>query len=483
MSAERAPMGEYQHSTTLRKAWEDALPRLAEQIPTAAYASYIRPICPLSFEQQVVTLGVESNFAREWVDKRYSRHIRAALQCALGCEVDVRVRILSPKELTLFTEAAEAVVHARTEPPAEKRLVPIPSSKTAPKPAEERSQPLNERYTFDTFIVGKCNRLAHAGASAVAGDPGAVYNPLFVYGGPGVGKTHLLHSIGHEAVRLNPGLRVAFIDGENFTYHYVTALRERKIEEFRRHFRRVDLWLVDDIQFIASKEQTKEEFFHTFNALYQGGKQIVIASDRCPKDLRAMDERLRSRFECGLIADIAAPELETRMAIVERRCAAEEWDVSPEVVYFIASGVQTNIRSLEGALTKLVAYASIMKCPLTIDLAQEVLGDFIIERPAAGSSRKSVTMETILAAVAEQFGTNVETLRSERRDKAAVVARQTAMYLCREITGSGLAQIGEILGGRDHTTIQRGIARLDSLLAGDSQLAANLEETRRKLDR
>jgi chromosomal replication initiator protein len=318
---------------------------------------------------------------------------------------------------------------------------------------------------------------------AVAASPGTVYNPLFLYGGPGVGKTHLLHAIGQAAREQNPGIRVAFIDGENFTFHYVTALRERKIEEFRRHFRGIDVWLVDDIQFIASKEQTKEEFFHTFNALYQGGKQIVIASDRCPKDLRAMDERLRSRFEQGLIADIAGPELETRMAILDRRCAAEGWEVSQEILYYIAAGIQSNIRSLEGALTKLVAYASIMRCPLTTDLAQDVLGDFIIERPAAGASRKGVTMETILAAVAQQFGTNVETLRSERRDKAAVTARHAAMYLCREITGSGLAQIGAALGGRDHTTVQRGIARVERLLGVDSGLVGQLEESRRRLER
>ena len=480
MSADHAQSDDLVQSATLQRAWEEALPQLANKVPTAAFASYIRPIRPLTFEGQQVTLGVESNFAREWVDKRYSRHILSALQSVLGCELRLHLRILTKRELTLFSEPAEAVVQVREPSP---NSVPSQKSKSASRQIDDRSLPLNDKYTFDTYIVGKNNRLASAGGTAVAAAPGSVYNPLFVYGGPGVGKTHLLHAIGHAASAQNPKVRVAFIDGENFTYHYVTALRERKVEEFRKHFRNVDIWLVDDIQFIAGKEQTKEEFFHTFNALHQGGKQIVIASDRCPKELRAMDERLRSRFECGLIADIAPPELETRMAIIERRCAAEGWKVSQEIVYVIASGIQGNIRSLEGALTKLVAYASIMRCPLTIDLAQEVLGDFIIERPAAGSSRKGVTMETILAAVAEEFETTVESLRGDRRDKPTVTARHAAMYLCRDITGSVLSQIGSVLGGRDHTTIQRGIARIESLLPNDPTLQSHLDQTRRRLDR
>ncbi len=480
MLTDHAQSGDLVQSVTLRIAWEEALPQLAKRVSTAAFASYIRPIRPLSFEDQEVTLGVESNFAREWVDKRYSRQILSALQSALGCEVKLHLRILTKKELTLFTEPDEAVVCVRDDSPTPKTKHKLSVSN---RQVEDRSLPLNDKYTFDTYIIGKSNRLANAGAAAVAASPGSVYNPLFVYGGPGVGKTHLLHAIGHAALAQDPKVRVAFIDGENFTYHYVTALRERKIEEFRKHFRNVDIWLVDDIQFIAGKEQTKEEFFHTFNALHQSGKQIVIASDRCPKELRAMDERLRSRFECGLIADIAPPELETRMAIIERRCAAERWSVSQEVVYVIASGIQGNIRSMEGALTKIVAYASIMRCPLTVDLAHEVLGDFIIERPSTGASRKSVTMETILSAVAEEFETSVESLRGERRDKATVTARHAAMYLCRDITGSALAHIGAVLGGRDHTTIQRGIARIDSLLPNDPALKSHIDQTRARLDR
>ncbi len=481
MHGEQLQFGDDEHAIALQRTWDRALHVLASRVNKLTLESYIRPIRPLAFRDQEFTLGVASPFAREWLDKRYRALIASAIESVVGCPIDVRFQVLSIEDRPVQTEASSV------QPDGPK----IPRNSSSKQSSGRRCAsnqsvpglPLIDRYTFDNFVVGKTNRLAQASAVAVANSPGSIYNPLFLYGGPGLGKTHILHAIGHAAQEANPEARVALIDGETFTCQFVASLRERKTEEFRRKFRSVDIWLIDDVQFIAGKEATKEEFFHTFNALYQSGKQIVIASDRSPREMRAMDERIRSRFECGLVADITPPELETRMAILDRRCSVEEWEVPQEVIYYIASMIRSNIRALEGALTKLIAYSSIMRSPISVDLVQSVLGDYLIEKPLPGQMRKGISLEIILAAVAEQFKTTTEVLRGQRRDRPAVTARQLAMYLCREMTGTCLAQIGATLGGRDHTTIQRGIARIESQLKIDAGLQTALQETRNRLDR
>lgn len=488
MAGEQLEFGDNESTIALKRAWERALIPLAGKVNKVTFESYIRPIRPLRQEERTVTLGVASAFAREWL-KRYTNLIQTTLEESLGSPLEIQYSILTVEERPLFGE--RDTVSEKDGKKAEDTLPSVLAAPTRstfrPEPAatlmeEVPSLPLNEAYTFDTFIIGKSNRLAHAGAMAAAGAPGKVYNPLFIYGGSGLGKTHLLHAVVHAVRQENPHLRAALVDGENFTYHYVTALRERRTEEFRRYFRSIDLWLVDDIQFIASKEQTKEEFFHTFNALYQTGKQIIITSDRSPRELRTMDERLRSRFECGLIADVHSPELETRMAILEKRCAVEKWSVNKEVLYYIASAIQSNIRALEGALNRLVAYSSIMRSPCNIEVAQSVLGEYFIEKPISEQMRKGISMETIFRAVSEQFGTSIETLRGQRRDKEISQVRQVAMYLCRELTENGLAQIGAALGGRDHTTVQRAIAKIEANLTYDQSLQRTVQQIREKLD-
>jgi len=485
MASEQLEFGDDESSVALKRAWDRALHALAGKVNKATFESYIRPIHPLLFQDRQVTLGVASAFAREWLTgKHYAALIRSSLEEHLGAPLEIRFSIYKPEERPLFGEAGGLPAEGRSSA-APEQTTDLPARQTrtpSAPPLEIPSLPFNEEYTFDEFIVGKSNRLAQAGAAAVAASPGMIYNPLFIYGGPGLGKTHLLHAVGHAAKAHNSRIRIALVDGEHFTHHYVTALRERKTEEFRQYYRSVDIWLVDDIQFIAGKEQTKEEFFHTFNALYQLGKQIIISSDRSPRELRAMDERLRSRFECGLIADITAPELETRVAILERRCKLKAWNVPKDVVFYIASAIQSNIRALEGALTRLVAYASVMAAPISIDLAQSVLGEYFIEKPTPSQMQKGVSVETILRAVAEQFQTSVEALRSQRRDKEVATARQVAMFLCREMTEIGLAQIGAAIGGRDHTTVQRAINKVESLLDFDSPLQKNIQEICRKLD-
>ncbi len=485
MVGEQLQLGEDGRSPALQLAWSRALSALAGTVNKVTFESYIRPIRPLHLQGSEVTLGVSTPFAREWLDKRYRSLIAAALASELGCDVEVRFHVLAAAEQTLFDDKTAEPAPAGESLPTQ-AIAAVRSSAPAarvPLPESMGCLPLNEKYTFSNFIVGKSNRLAQASAAAVADSPGSVYNPLFVYGGPGLGKTHLLHAVGHSIRQKRPGARIAFVDGENFTYHFVSALRERKTEEFRRHYRGVDIWLVDDIQFIAGKEQTKEEFFHTFNALYQTGKQIVICSDRSPRELRAIDERLRSRFEAGLVADIATPELETRMAILEHRCRAEGWSLEPEIIYYIANAIQSSIRSLEGALTKLVAYSSIMRCPISVGLAESVLGEYLIEKPIASQMRKGISFDMVLGAAAAQFGTAVDAIRGPRRDAGLVMARQVAMFLCRELTGASLAQIGDAIGGRDHTTVQRGIAKIERLLQTDPALQSALNETRSRLER
>jgi chromosomal replication initiator protein len=477
MAGEQLELGDDDRSITLKRAWGRAVSSLASVINKAAFEGYIRPIQPVSYDDGVVTLGVASAWAREWL-KKYLPDIRAALEEHLCSPLDIRFTLITPEERPLFGSAPTTV-----QP--EESARPFASARAPVLPAMDAvaSLPLNEDYTFDRFVVGKSNRLAHAGAAAVAGSPGTVYNPLFIYGSSGLGKTHLLHAIGHSARERDPRLRVALIDGETFTQRYVGALRDKKMDLFRSYFRSMDIWLVDDIQFIAGREQTKEEFYHTFNALYQSSRQIVIASDRSPRELRTTDERLRSRFESGLIADVNAPELETRAAILEQRCDSEDWAVPKEVLFYIADAIQSNVRTLQGALTKLVAYSSIMRTDPSIEVAQSVLGEYYIDRPLPGHARKDVPVDMILQVTADEFGTTVETLRGERRDKETVKARQVAMYLCREICSMPLAQIGAALGGRDHTTAQRGIARLEGILLFDRPLHARVQSVKNRLER
>ena len=476
MPDDQLKFGDDAQSLALRKAWDSTLHILAGKINRVTFESYIRPIRPISFQDNQVILGVASSFAREWLHK-YLALIQSNLSSVLGCTVDIAFKLISAEEQPIFGDSPRTADDTE-KPPSRARI-----RKERPIPDEDLPWlPFNEKSNFDTFIVGRSNRLAQAGAMAVARQPGAVYNPLFIYGGSGLGKTHLLHAIGQSAKLENAEIRVALIDGENFTQHYVTSLRERKTEIFRRAYRSIDIWLVDDIQFIAGREQTKEEFFHTFNALYQMGKQIVISSDRSPRELRTMDERLRSRFECGLIADINSPELETREAILQRRCVVEGWEIPMELISYIAGAIQSNIRALEGALTKLVAYSSIMKQPYSVDLAQEVLGEYFIERPNPAMA-KTVPVETIFKAVSEQCVISVEAILSQKRSKEIALARQIVMYLCRELTGLSLVQIGHCVGGRDHTTVQRGVAKIEGLLPNDQNLRRIVELIRSHLDR
>ncbi|MFC5151979.1 chromosomal replication initiator protein DnaA [Streptomyces amakusaensis] len=331
----------------------------------------------------------------------------------------------------------------------------------APGPGEPQAR-LNPKYLFDTFVIGASNRFAHAAAVAVAEAPAKAYNPLFIYGESGLGKTHLLHAIGHYARSLYPGTRVRYVSSEEFTNEFINSIRDGKGDTFRKRYRDVDILLVDDIQFLASKESTQEEFFHTFNTLHNANKQIVLSSDRPPKQLMTLEDRLRNRFEWGLTTDVQPPELETRIAILRKKAVQEQLNAPPEVLEFIASRISRNIRELEGALIRVTAFASLNRQPVDLGLTEIVLKDLI---PGGEDSAPEITAGAIMAATADYFGLTVEDLCGSSRSRVLVTARQIAMYLCRELTDLSLPKIGAQFGGRDHTTVMHADRKIRALMA------------------
>lgn len=466
-----------EYSIAAQRAWDRAVPLLANKVSRITFESCIRPMKALSLCDRELVLGIGTAFAREWIEKRCMGQIKAALETVVGYSVEITVK----------------VVAGDRDDCLDGELVPAPEAVSSAQPArvrdssfdemrEEISLPLCDKFTFETFVVGPSNRLAVAAAEEVAACPGRQFNPLFLYGASGLGKTHLLHAIGSRILSHWPACRLVVVDGETFTHHYVASLRERRSDRFRRFFRSVDVWLVDDIEFLAGKDHTREEFFHTFNALHQCGRQIVLTSNRSPRELRTMDDRLRTRFEAGLIADIVPPLIETRVAILQSRCELEGWEVPSDVLYFIADAIQSNVRALEGALTRLVVNASVLRVPMDIELARSVLMHFFIDKRATGR-KPQVSMDDVIQAVAESCGLTPDILRSQRRDRRAAMARQTAMYLCRELADESFRAIGAAFGGRDHTTVQRAIQKVESAIPTDPELRAAVLDLRSRLGR
>ena len=338
------------------------------------------------------------------------------------------------------------------------------------------SSTLNPKYTFDSFVIGNSNRFAHAASLAVAEAPAKAYNPLFIYGGVGLGKTHLMHAIGHYALQNNPNTKVVYVSSEKFTNELINAIRDDKNDEFRNKYRKVDILLIDDIQFIAGKERTQEEFFHTFNELHGANKQIILSSDRPPKEIPTLEDRLRSRFEWGLIADIQAPDFETRMAILKKKADVEKLNVANEVMVYIATKIKSNIRELEGALIRIVAYSSLTNRPITVELAGEALKDII-----SNKQNKNVTIDVIQDVVAAYFNLRIEDLKSQRRTRNVAYPRQIAMYLSRKLTDMSLPKIGEEFGGRDHSTVIHAYEKISDSLNTDESLQHTVNDITKKL--
>jgi len=432
----------------LEAVWIRAIADLDDDVLPAQHRAWMRLTRPLALVQDTAVLATPNDFAREVLDTKLRPVIMDALSRQLGRDVRVAV-----------TVEAESDQASAPEPEPEPFVEPAPPP-VLPRPGSRESSRLNPKYQFDTFVIGSSNRFAHAAAFAVAEAPAKAYNPLFIYGESGLGKTHLLHAIGHYTQHLYAGHRVRYVSSEEFTNDFINSIRDGRADGFRKRYREIDVLLVDDIQFLENKEQTQEEFFHTFNTLHNANKQIVISSDRPPKQLVTLEDRLRNRFEWGLITDVQPPELETRIAILRKKAAQERLDAPPEVLEFIAGKIASNIRELEGALIRVTAFASLNRQGVDLALAEVVLKDLIAD--AAGPE---ITAATIMAQTAAYFGITIEDLCGSSRSRVLVTARQIAMYLCRELTDLSLPKIGQQFGGRDHTTVMHADRKIRSLMA------------------
>ncbi len=442
--------------------WKGALKELEQHIPRAQLDTWVGPLRPLAVEGSTLVLGVSNELQRSYLVRNCQARIEDALGRAPGGPYGVRFDMDIQGQGSLF---------AQVEAPAAPRPRPV---RTAPA-GDEGLLPLNPRYVFETFVVGNSNRFAHAAAQGVAEKLGKAHNPLFLYGGVGLGKTHLLHAIGNVIRTHHPQKRVVYTTSEKFTNDMIKTLQKRDMSEFRRKYRNMDLLLIDDIQFLQGKEATQEEFFHTFNDLLSVQHQIVATSDTHPKDIK-VEDRLRSRFQGGLVADLQAPDIETRTAILRKKAETEQLAVGEDVLAVIADTVQSNIRELEGALNRVMAFAATTGAPPSPELALEALRDLIsVNRPPK-------TVERIQSIVARHFSLDPSILSDRTRTDAVAYPRQVAMYLCRELLGASYMSIGEQFGGRDHSTALHGIEKIRRMSDTDAQTAKHLNEIRRMLD-
>ena len=440
-------------SITAGQVWQEALTRIESQLSKPSFEAFLKAMRPLALEHDVFVFAVPSMFAKEWLEGRYRGLIAETLREVLTRGVDIRFVVSDGDPNGAAVRAAS----------------PVPTAPRAETPGDVR-QARAGKYTFDTFVVGAGNRFAHAAAKAVAEAPARAYNPLFIYGGVGLGKTHLLQAIGHHVLSHSPAARVMYVSSERFTNDLINAIRDDKSAEFRQRYRNVDVLAIDDIQFLAGKERTQEEFFHTFNTLHESSRQLIISSDRAPREIPTLEDRLRSRFEWGLIADIQPPDYETRVAILRKKAETDHIAVPDEVAQYIAQRISSNIRELEGALSRLRAHAEMSRTPISVDLAADVLKELLPQARV-----RPVTIPAIQRAVAEFFGIRIEEMKAKRRTKGVAFPRQVAMYLCRELTDASLPRIGEEFGGRDHTTVMHACDRVKHALLEDAHLNAGVQ--------
>ena len=440
------------------QAWQTVLGQLQMEMPRASYDTWVRDTRPISYDEGLLTIGVRNAYARDWLESRLSSTVSRLLIGIMNRTVDVEFIVSQ-------NETQDPRQETKSQPEADDE-----TESTAVHPATAN---LNPRYTFENFVVGSGNRLAHAACQAVAEKPARAYNPLFLYGGVGLGKTHLLHAIGNACIQR--GLNVLYVSSEEFTNDLINAIRTQTTPAFRDKYRTADVLLVDDIQFIAGKESTQEEFFHTFNTLHGQDKQIIVSSDRPPKSMVTLEERLRSRFEWGLTADIQAPDLETRQAILRYKAERSGRHVPDEIIEVIAERVQSNIRELEGAFNRIVAFAELSGSPITTKLAEIALADLL-------PPSRDIPPQRIVDHVAEFYKVDTERLIGRDRSRAIAFPRQVAMYLLRREADISLPQIGKELGGRDHTTVMYAIDKINEMLDnGDERLRKELVQIRQKL--
>jgi len=425
--------------------WLAALEQLERKYSKPIFEMWLKPMRLVDLTSSEIVLSVHSNFARDWVENRLKKDITAVLAGVLGAEIGLRF---------VVAEAGDTDAGQPTETSA---------TTTRFVPAEDlRPGNLNPRYTFDEFVVGQSNRFAHAAAQAVAEAPAKAYNPLFLYGGVGLGKTHLMHAIGQRVLSVNPNANICYVSSEKFTNEFIIAIKNNQTVEFRNRYRHVDVLLIDDIQFLEGKEQTQEEFFHTFNSLHEAQKQLVISSDRPPKEIQTLENRLRSRFEWGLLTDMQPPDLETREAILRKKADTEKVNVPNEVTAFIAKVIPSNIRELEGSLIRVVAFASMTKSEITVELAAEVLKNAVAQAPL-----HRITIPLIKDRVSKAHGLTVKEMDNPRRDQRLAAPRHIAMYIAAELTECSLPQIAREFGKKDHTTVMYARDKVKDLMERD----------------
>ena len=440
--------------------WEEILRTVKEEheLTDISFKTWLEPLKVFDVKDNTLYILVpDEQMGLNYITKKYTLPIKVAVAEIIGKDYEIEF-VLPEQAKSMRTPKPMAFVNAES----------IDKSS------------LNPNYTFDTFVVGNNNKLAHAASLAVAESPGEVYNPLFLYGGVGLGKTHLMHSIAHFIQSNNPDVKILYVSSETFTNELIETIRNGNnsaMSKFREKYRNIDVLLVDDIQFIIGKESTQEEFFHTFNSLHSAKKQIIISSDKPPKDMEILEERFRSRFEWGLIADITLPDYETRMAILHKKEEMDGYDINEEVIKYIANNIKSNIRELEGAINKVMAFAKLEKKEVTLELAEQALKDII-----SPDEKKVITPDYIISMVAEHFDVTVDDLCGNKRNSKIVTPRQIAMYLCREIISTPLKSIGKCLGNRDHTTIMHGIDKIEKEINNDENLKNTIETLKKKIN-
>jgi len=443
---------------SVNDCWSRTLELLKNEITSVPYDTWIKPLKPLELNETTFIVETIDSFYKKMIEDRYSRMIKIILRQVLEKEMNLIITI--PDESKNIKQNNNI----------------IKNNITIPDPTENSDNDLIPRYVFDNFVVGNSNRMAHAAAVAVADAPGEAYNPLFLYGGVGLGKTHLMHAIAHYILEQNSSAKVLYASCEKFTNELITSIKENKNNEFREKYRKIDVLLIDDIQFITDKISTQEEFFHTFNSLWLARKQIIISSDRPPREIQTLTDRLRSRFEGGLIADIKLPDFETRTAILEKKAELDNLIFPKEVFQFIAQTVKSNIRELEGALNRVIAYANLANRQVNVQLAEEALKDIMVNL-----SPEKLSIEYIQQAVADYYNIEISDIKGKRRNQPIVKARQVAMYLCRQLLSDSLSKIGSEFGGRDHSTVIHACEKINTLIDSDDNLRDGISYLEKKL--
>lgn len=440
--------------------WKKCLDELEMKVLPESFTTWLTPTYPDTLEDNVLTIIVPNKFFEKCIKENYMDLIRETLESIVNKKLDVKLKVKNGN---------------RSEEKKNEENGDHNSIQLNEKPPINTNNYLNTRYTFSNFVVGSSNQFAHAACQAITNNPAHNYNPLFLYGAVGLGKTHLLHAIGNAMLEKHPGLQVRYISAESFTVDLIESIRKNQMPAFRKRYRPMDVLLVDDIQFLAGKDRTQEEFFYTFNSLYDKQKQIVLSSDRFPKDMHNIEERLRSRFDSGLIGDIMPPDLETKIAILYKKAEVHQKQIPHDVAQFLANNIKSNVRELEGLLLRVIAFASFTKCEINLELAKEVLKEFTVDQ------NRNFTVHNILKASAGHFGIKVSDIKSKRRTRDISIPRQIAMYICREYTKNSLPSIGEQFGGKDHTSVIFSHRKISSKINEDKELKRHVEQVVKKV--